>query len=80
MRRFLVSGDAAALEMKPCNSCGKRISCRANASESDGYSRIKSVKKLNFKAFIYIWVEYRVFFAKRIKAQADLQFVKIFGD
>lgn len=31
MRRFLVGSDTAALEMKPCNLCGKRISGGINA-------------------------------------------------
>ena len=43
------------------------------------YSRGGYIPHAFHQRWVFIWLNIE-FFAKRIKAQADLQFVKIFGD
>ncbi len=49
-------------------------------TENRGKHFFQFIKNLNFDLVEIIRLNIEFFFAKRIKAQADLQFVKIFGD
>ena len=65
---------------------GQPAFCRRLQSRAASFCSFQALEKglkprgAEFTKAVFYQVEYRVFFAKRIKAQADLQFEKIFGD